>query len=415
MANILDLQEFARRESEMRMARNPFRQFALGFTGGLMNSLQQRDMENKLLQKEKEDEARRQKNVESQINQAIRLKELFEGTQDNSESSKVDRALYGRYSLNKHGVSKRSNYKASLGFSLSNGQLVPKFDIKEVSSQDRKADIEARKSEIEMNKSIERDNLIKSYLSGDIEHKTFAEEAPIYGISGNLLSEIISAKRTRTNDYIDNKIGNNIIKSSQEAMALRSGAPIMIAPSEDTFRSEGYEYDDFGNLRPKAPQRIKKTAAQEKRDVEIGELKGQAEGLIDLFGKAREEAASIPGVGELGIGGRIAGVAAGIRGKAGMSPAVNVYQDKRKAFATIVAKAAGEQRPTDQDIERFMETLPDIGKNDEENSMIIDQLVADLEAKGAGSVWADRVRGKSKGTMSGKTKSGLNFTYEVIE
>ncbi|KKN70062.1 hypothetical protein LCGC14_0435090 [marine sediment metagenome] len=154
----------------------------------------------------------------------------------------------------------------------------------------------------------------------------------------------------------------------------------------------------------------KKTAAQEKREVEIGELEGQAKNLITLFRSARKEAGTIPKIGTRGILGRAAGQVAIGKGKLGFSPAVNVFQDKTKAFATIVAKAAGEVRPTDKDIERFMGTLPTLSKNDAENKIIIEQLVGDLRAKGAKAVWAQR--GKNQEVKEGQTSSGIKFTIE---
>jgi hypothetical protein len=151
------------------------------------------------------------------------------------------------------------------------------------------------------------------------------------------------------------------------------------------------KYDQFG--RPTGYERVKQTAAQEKRNVEINELEGQVKNLIDLFKKARKEAGSVKGIGERGIPGRIAGQVVVGKGKLGYSPAVNVFQDKIKAFATIVAKAAGEVRPTDMDIRRFVETLPTLKKNDAENEIIMNQLVNDLRARGAKAVWSSRIGG----------------------
>ena len=153
-------------------------------------------------------------------------------------------------------------------------------------------------------------------------------------------------------------------------------------------------YDVSG--RPTGYERKEKSAAQEKRDVEIKELSGQVTNLIQLYQMARKEADAVPGVGQRGVSGRLAGKTAILKGKVGHSPAVNAFQDKIPAFATIVAKAAGEVRPTDRDIERFMGTLMTLDKNDEENAIIMQQLLQDLEAKGAGAVWSERTGKKQK-------------------
>lgn len=133
-----------------------------------------------------------------------------------------------------------------------------------------------------------------------------------------------------------------------------------------------------------------KSAAQEKRDVEIRELEGQVENLVTLFKSARREVSDIPGIGQTGPQSRFAGLVAKGRGSIGLSPKTNIFQRKLDAFATVVAKAAGEVRPTDRDIIRFRKTLLDISLSDAENQIIIDQLVADLRAKGAKAIWADR-------------------------
>jgi len=167
--------------------------------------------------------------------------------------------------------------------------------------------------------------------------------------------------------------------------------------------------DRFGN--PEGFERVKKTAAQEKREVEIGELDNQINSLVDSFRAAREEASNVSGIGKRGVTGRIAGQKAIISGKFGHSPAVNTFQSRIKAFATTVAKAAGEVRPTDKDIERFIETLPSVAKNDEENEILINALVNDLKDRGAKAVWSDRgVKGSSKFKVGQKvSKAGRNF------
>ena len=119
---------------------------------------------------------------------------------------------------------------------------------------------------------------------------------------------------------------------------------------------------------------VKPTAAQEKRNVEIKELEAGIQNIITSFREARAEASGVTNIGKRGFKGRFAGFSAVIKGKAGFSPKVNVFQDRIKAFATTVAKAAGEVRPTDVDIERFIETLPSVRKNDEENEIIIQGL-----------------------------------------
>ena len=122
----------------------------------------------------------------------------------------------------------------------------------------------------------------------------------------------------------------------------------------------------------------KKTAAQEKREVEQRKLSTELSGLLESFDRAIAEGReTVPFFGTRGIAGRLAGQYASLRGRAGVSPAIDVFNAQRKAFATTVAKAAGEVRPTDEDIRRFVETLPSPNRTDEENALI----VADIQRK----------------------------------
>jgi hypothetical protein len=139
---------------------------------------------------------------------------------------------------------------------------------------------------------------------------------------------------------------------------------------------------DFVNNKISATVSSKKTASEEKREVEKLDLKTGTDDLIDLFTKAQEEAKSAsPSVGQAGVTGRISGGLVARQAQAlGQTvggvplPNVSAYNASMKAFATVAAKAAGEVRPTDQDIIRFMGTLPRVTLSDKENQILIDQL-----------------------------------------
>jgi len=79
------------------------------------------------------------------------------------------------------------------------------------------------------------------------------------------------------------------------------------------------------------------------------------------------------------ISGRSAGLAADF-GADDLNK-VQSFNLRRKAFATRVAKAAGEQRPTDVDIERFLATLPAMDLPDATNADLIQGLVDDINAR----------------------------------
>lgn len=181
-------------------------------------------------------------------------------------------------------------------------------------------------------------------------------------------------------------------------------------PKPGDLIEAGFKRTPFGGFQSTKLERVKKTASQEKREVEITELEAGIKNLIESFRGAREETRGAFGVGERGLTGRIGGLLAVGKGKIGESPKVNVFQDRIKAFATTVAKAAGEVRPTDKDIERFIGTLPTIEKSDEENEIIIKGLINDLKARGAKVLWAKVTSGKQEGV----TPSGVKFTFKPM-
>ena len=151
---------------------------------------------------------------------------------------------------------------------------------------------------------------------------------------------------------------------------------------------EGFWRDPATGKVYKTTTKQKTSAAAEKRAVEESKLSEELGGLLNSFTRAKEESKkAIPKFGASGIQGRLAGVSSGIAGSLGYLPATNVYNKQRKAFATVVAKAAGEVRPTDEDINRFVQTLPDTGKSDEENALLIADIQDKVSKGGLTNLW----------------------------
>lgn len=159
--------------------------------------------------------------------------------------------------------------------------------------------------------------------------------------------------------------------------------------------------DIFGKLTPEEKIQIKvaekkalaqvPSAAQLKEQKELGTLVGQIDVLEKSFRRARKSVDDVPFFGKTGALGRLANQGVLIQGKLGQRPEVNVHQKKIDAFTTVVAKAAGEEKVSDHDARRFKQILPNLGLNDEENALIISDLKAELEAKGAKQFWEDVV------------------------
>ena len=165
----------------------------------------------------------------------------------------------------------------------------------------------------------------------------------------------------------------------------------------------------------------KKSGAQEKREVEKKQLSDELSGLFESFARATEEGKAAFGgaFGARGLLGRATGKLAGIKGRAGFSPAIDVFNAKRKAFATVVAKAAGEVRPTDVDIERFVETLMSTERSDEENELIMQDLLKKVEAEdreGLRQLWENatgrKIGGETTNLPGGITEEDIQFTMQ---
>lgn len=155
----------------------------------------------------------------------------------------------------------------------------------------------------------------------------------------------------------------------------------------------------------------KKSAAQEKREVEASELSQGLEGLLTSFNRATAAGKEqIPFFGARGPVGRISGLVGKKLGEAGLAPEIDVFNAQKDAFATTVAKAAGEVRPTDEDIRRFVKTLPSPSRTDEENALI----VADIQSKIAQGKTADLWTGGASAKEAANTlttPSGISFTF----
>ncbi|HDY68902.1 MAG TPA: hypothetical protein ENH85_14065 [Candidatus Scalindua sp.] len=218
----------------------------------------------------------------------------------------------------------------------------------------------------------------------------------------NTQQEAVNAARRRSQE-----IGK--LRGQPEIVPVDKGSTFGGLPPGTTFSAGGFNI-------PIVP---KKSAAQEKREVEAAELSQGLEGLLTSFNRATAEAekGGTPLVGERGPLGRIGGFLLGKKASIGASPAVKVFVDQRKAFATTVAKAAGEVRPTDVDIERFVATLPDpTTKTAEENALLVQDIKAKVQ-QGA-KRWWEEASSKSEKTTSlttSVTPSGVSFTFKRKE
>lgn len=155
---------------------------------------------------------------------------------------------------------------------------------------------------------------------------------------------------------------------------------------------------DFGQTpESKAQMEIAKEAAKipAKQKAEGESLMEPTQLIGNLYNEALGEVSSkIPNVGASGFEGIYSRLKAKGGKVLGDFPKLKAFEDGIKAYATDYAKGAGEARPTDEDIKRFLDTLPTVtGVTDttESNSTKMRNQLLKLKARGVSYKWAEDV------------------------
>lgn len=257
------------------------------------------------------------------------------------------------------------------------GKLIPSLKMKSDGSFETTASTPSpseEKSQYELN--------IEKNFQNDIES----------GIDEQTLRRKYATKGKEIDDAVQNNIiprGLPQISGVSQSIKIPNGQ-VSTIPSQKILNSNDIKYipkiDGLGRII--GYDIDKPSSAQETRNVETQELSDKLQGITKLFVKARKEASSVDNFGKSGIEGRVAGVEAVMKGKIGDSPAINVFTDNVDAFATTTSKAAGEVRPTDEDIKRFSKAMISMYKNDAENALQLGVVLDDIRAKGHSISWA---------------------------
>ena len=193
------------------------------------------------------------------------------------------------------------------------------------------------------------------------------------------------AKYPSGGDALDNVLADIIkTKMGKGAQPTADG----VAPSGDLSGILQAIGLPEGSSMDVGPFNIKESADVLKRRTEAKELAGETENLMIMFEEARNELQSIPNFGEEGFMGRLAGVGAKAMGALGQLPDTQSFIDRVESFATTTSKAAGEVRPTDEDIRRFSKAMLNIGRNDRENANQLAGVLRSLKNRGASTSWA---------------------------
>lgn len=270
------------------------------------------------------------------------------------------------------------------------GKLIPKLSLKEDGTYSITASTPST-SEIKSQYELDTEKKFIEDIQGGVDGRELRLKYPTKSSDIDQLEKAGTVKNVNVPslslDAVPNLTGGGI--STEEGKYVVSG------------------FDELG--RPKGWERTDDSETEKKRKLEVSELDSFVKSLSDSFALANKEAKSVENQGKRGMEGRIAGKISTIKGIVGDSPAVNVYRMRSKAFATTVAKAAGEVRPTDEDIRRFMGTLMSTELSDEENTLLLNGLIEDLHSRGAKAVWAERIGG-----YSGNAKS-IKYGDYIIE
>ena len=229
------------------------------------------------------------------------------------------------------------------------------------------------------------------------------------GLLAGLLSMVFSGRpNTAANLDMNKLLQASQIQRQQQLSQPSEGFNFQNMQVPEGFEVVGYDQKGQPMVRKKevtasekASGKVSGTAAAESQLV-----LGKANILLDLFNDARSEAQSLfPNIGKEALSGKTSGFYAKQMGRVNKLPKVIAYQAKRKTFATTIAKAAGEVRPTDEDIRRFMEALPDISLPDETNEILLRSMYQELESQGAKNVWEKFGKGINQNQQQEKAQT----------
>lgn len=348
------------------------------------------------------------KNVEEQLGQFHRFQEMFNSMDDKTVNGKTAKMMKSDAEQGRRQIGSMQDIVPEYEFGFENGELKTKIGFKTPSETERKAQIERQKVELEIERAQAKENIIDGFIEGSVAEGELIKNMGNLGITIQEFESAISA-RTRLQGLslgIEQSQDDTLIQTglapNERRMIDRKIIPSSGSAQVGDFEATKLDRDQMGNLIPSGFEKKKPTAAQEKRDVENQELAGQMKNVVDLFNQARDEAEVIPNFGESGdikeqgfLGAMVSGTKGRIAGKLakksadmGALPSVQAFNDSVKAFATIAAKSSGEQRPTDEDINRFLGSLMSTEGSDKENAIKMSQQIKNLRSKGINVDWA---------------------------
>lgn len=335
-------------------------------------------------------EEQKQKNIEQQMTKFKQLAEIASQTEPKTALADTKRVIDDDTAQRRRGVTNISTPIPTRSVSIDeSGNLKTKIGFRNPTPQEIKSRFDLEQAQ--RNEAIKqrKDRIVDDFVEGRIDRNELIRQSQNVGITGSDIRDALERKnlmqqtnQQEINEVIPDSPGQQINQTGESRQGDQAG--------------QGGEFEvtevDPVTGQPKKIVRKKKSAAQEKRDVENKEIAGQIQNIVGLFNKARSEAeGSFIGeeFGKASISGRIANRTALAQSQLGSLPAVKTFQDRIKAFATIVAKAAGEVRPTDRDIERFSNALVNLKNSDAENALQLEQILKDVQAKGQDISWAE--------------------------
>jgi len=190
--------------------------------------------------------------------------------------------------------------------------------------------------------------------------------------------------------------------SQLEAMKQKRSSPsrgLIMSP-----KIEGMEITDLDAMRRKKMMEQEVGAqfpsAKERGDLAEKDLyTNRIQNMTQIFDKAypfsRQDTSAgkaqkqFPAFGRMGVSDKLIGAEVAGKRMTGMYPKsegpeagwddINAYEDLSAGFLTTLAKQAGEQRPTDQDVQRFKKSLMGFGKDPGTNKILRDTLMQDSQ------------------------------------
>lgn len=209
--------------------------------------------------KEKQDEKRKQKNIQDQMTNAQKMMEQMAGMEDKSLAGKGSSVLDGNQAdLSRRGIIKNINYVPVKEMTMDeNGNPSMKFGFRAANPAEQKNLMEIEQAKLDQAKAEELRQHALGYIQGTVPESVMGE---MIVKNGGKPEDLVSLRGLRDSTR---QQGTPI---PQGGTPIMSQSPQMSVP--EGYRMAGMKPDDFGNMRSTGIEPIPMTEIKAQRDMQ---------------------------------------------------------------------------------------------------------------------------------------------------